>query len=442
MRPPACALLLLALTPPVTAPTNDGHIKFTDLGYCWYGGPTSDVPCPWSTYFPNFVRLPAGEVNVTHTNSTMSRTDNNTQTRVTQPPMVMGPKQQLMVQGFEPDEWSDMLVSRDGGTSFGLFEARWPNPQAGGEAAGVGWLKDGTVLAATCEQQHNPGLTLFSRGTANASCAGITCKIGATSAMPLACCGGWRWDPLLATISPLHPGWSTGGCASIRFIEDESDGTIYYITCNSNKQPPHETLERAVVYASTDRGRSFHVRGSLMEWSSESDLLPLGGGRLLAVTRYQTRNCSDSPTEFAKDIGRAIGPHYQVDFHGVPFCVRCILVAVLSPPHHHLFAGHSAAVLWEWRTVVDDARHGDGLCPTDGVHHPARPRNCHCFQSQGLCQHHERIDQGLFATLWAAGDYQLRRSEDIQQRNTGAASWRHVMIRMRMMPIHLKSPLK
>ena len=48
-----------------------------------------------------------------------------------------------------------------------------------------------------------------------------------------------------------------------------------------------------------------------MEWSSESDLVSLGGGRLLAVTRYQTRNCSDSPTFHATTIGRATGPHYQ-----------------------------------------------------------------------------------------------------------------------------------
>ena len=57
----------------------------------------------------------------------------------------------------------------------------------------------------------------------------------------------------------------------------------------------------------------FHAWGSrsLMEWSSASDLVALGGGRLIAVTRYQTRNSSQSPTFNAPTIGRATGPRYQ-----------------------------------------------------------------------------------------------------------------------------------
>jgi hypothetical protein len=31
---------------------------FTELGYCWYCGPTCFVRCPWSSFYP-CVRLPA-----------------------------------------------------------------------------------------------------------------------------------------------------------------------------------------------------------------------------------------------------------------------------------------------------------------------------------------------------------------------------------------------
>ena len=118
----------------------------------------------------------------------------------------------------------------------------------------------------------------------------------------------WTGPTTLPTNASI--GHYAGGDNSLRFIEDEA-GTIFYTTGNFDKVPPRETLTYPVVYASTDHGHTFKPRGQLIEWGSESDLLALGGGKLLAVTRYQTRNCSDSPTFNSSSIGRATGPHYQ-----------------------------------------------------------------------------------------------------------------------------------
>ena len=76
-----------------------------------------------------------------------------------------------------------------------------------------------------------------------------------------------------------------------------------------------EATEFTAVYASTDRGLSWAIWGDLGVWSSESDIASLGGRNLIAATRHQTVNASDSPTWLS--LGSAVGPQYQAT--GVTF---------------------------------------------------------------------------------------------------------------------------
>ena len=226
----------------------------------------------WSSYYPRFVTLPPHDLNISGDANTSDAH------HVSQPPMIKGgPRGELLVQADRV-----LLHSADG--------RRWDvlTPYPGGGPAGVGWLRDGTLLTASFSASFH--ITLY-RGTRNAT-------------------GGYAWTGPTMLPTNHSIGEFAGGDNSLRFVEDE-EGTIFYTTGNFDKVPPKETLTYPVVYVSTDRGRTFKPRGQLIEWGSESDMVALGGGSLLAVTRYQTRNCSDSPTFNSSSIGRATGPHYQ-----------------------------------------------------------------------------------------------------------------------------------
>ena len=278
------AVLLLHLAAPGALGQGAGGEQSTDdLGYCWYCGPTCYTTCPWSSYFPKFLAAKPPELNI-------SRDANTSDAHhVSQPPMIKGgPRGELLVQAERV-----LLHSVDGRS----WDAHTTYP--GGAPAGVGWLRDGTLLTASFSAsiRNRSGIDQASytiahyRGTPNAQ-------------------GGYSWTGPTTLVTNSSIGEYAGGDNSLRFIEDEQ-GTIFYIAGNFDKVPPRETRTYPVVYVSTDRGHTFAPRGQLIEWGSESDMVPLGGGQLLAVTRYQTRNCSDSPTFHSSSIGRATGPHYQ-----------------------------------------------------------------------------------------------------------------------------------
>ena len=270
---PMVLMQLIAVLPAPAAGGQGGkQAAYTDLGYCWYCGPTCYTTCPWSSFFPKFLALPPHEVNI-------SRDANTSDAHhVSQPPMVQGgPRGELLVQAER------VLLHSVDGHSWDVL-----TPYPGGGPAGVGWLRDGTLLTASFSTAFH--ITLY-RGTPEGA-------------------RGYSWTGPTKLITNSSIGDFAGGDNSLRFIEDD-EGTIFYITRNFDRAPPDETLTYPVVYVSTDRGRTFAPRGQLIEWGSESDILPLGAGNLLAVTRYQTRNCSDSPTFHSSSIGRATGPHYQ-----------------------------------------------------------------------------------------------------------------------------------
>jgi len=153
-------------------------------------------------------------------------------------------RSRLLVQGN-----STLLSSTDGGRTFTFLTT---TADAGG--VGLGWLRDGTILAA------------FSKNASIAVWRGYQTSSGDIV---------WSQPNPLPPFSPSHK--FSEECAAARFVEDD-DGTVFFIQCSYDAISPAERRVRAVVYASTDGGRMFAPRGSLMDWSAESDLISLGGG--------------------------------------------------------------------------------------------------------------------------------------------------------------------
>ena len=365
LRLAALLLLHLGAPPGALGQGAGGEQSTDDLGYCWYCGPTCYTTCPWSSFFPKFLALP--EVNI-------SRDANSSDAHhVSQPPMIKGgPRGELLVQAERV-----LLHSVDGRS----WDPHTTYP--GGAPAGVGWLRDGTLLTASFSA------SIRNRSGIDQSSYSIAHYRGTPNAQ-----GGYSWTGPTTLVTNSSIGEYAGGDNSLRFIEDEQ-GTIFYIAGNFDKVPPRETRTYPVVYVSTDRGHTFAPRGQLIEWGSESDMVPLGGGELLAVTRYQTRNCSDSPTFHSSSIGRATGPHYQgtavvrSSDNGASTFTRALSLAL---PLTRL------AALWG-RRDLDNRRLGDGICAADGLHRARRRRDHrHRLLPQRYFQWHQ---------IWAAGNLLL-----------------------------------
>ena len=107
----------------------------------------------------------------------------------------------------------------------------WPG---GGSPAGVGWLRDGTVLVASFDP--SAFTTRVTRGTQRHENETET----ETKTE-------WQWGPLV--LLPTNTSVARfSGCAAQRFVEDAEDGTVFFIGCTYDLKPPRETTARAVVY--------------------------------------------------------------------------------------------------------------------------------------------------------------------------------------------------
>ena len=263
---------------------------------CWYCGPTCFVECTWSVYEPRIYDW-APQALVSPGFEPCGHPEG---VCVVQPPLVIGPNEELAVQSEKY-----LLTSSDGGRSWdregpaptGPTHCPWATCTSFRMGAGLGWLRDGTVLAVSSMAGPEQQLLWVSRGRRRSPPS--TNKSQA-----------WVWEPAVL----LPPAWrndSTGGDNAMRCLE-ASDGTVYFITEDDDAKPPAESEAQAIIYASTDKGRSFAPRGSLGMWTSESDVLERQSqpGHLVGVTRLQTKNSSDSPANNSP-MGQAIGPRYQ-----------------------------------------------------------------------------------------------------------------------------------
>ena len=138
--PRACReLLLLLLLHPAAAP---GPAYKGGLGEtpCWYCGASCYVRCSWSVYRPAFVEhlIPVELIQPTN----FGTCGMNPPVCVTQPPLSIGPNDELVVQG------EALLFSTSGGKTW---SRQAPNPSGPAHCpwkfcghpglAGVGWLR-------------------------------------------------------------------------------------------------------------------------------------------------------------------------------------------------------------------------------------------------------------------------------------------------------------
>ena len=187
---------------------------------------------------------------------------------------------------------SALLVSRDDGIAWSVLTA-WPQPP--GQVAapgGVAVLSDGGILVAAVVPR--PGTTT----------ASIYASRGQQTAT------GWQWSPYVAV---GNGSFLAGAGTSRRFVtaagsvNNTSTTTLYYAAPTVG---PGVIGPRTTIFASVDNGWSFVARGNLPRWTIESDLLPLDDGVIIAVSRYQTKNATLTPTVRAS-LGHAVGPRYQ-----------------------------------------------------------------------------------------------------------------------------------
>ena len=241
-----------------------------------------------------------------------------------QPTVAMGPDEELVAEGLRAGEIKNCLAgkppsrddttgflyhSRDGGLNWArLCEVplRHKPPQesdttSGPNLSGVGFLSDGTLLS-TIRHHHCNGVS----GVHNET---VCSRVWVTRSSDR----GRSWsDPYELDPSPYE---AIGG-NKVRFFE-RSDGTVLLpMNCTRYARPgkplsPADEYEVAQVYASGDRGCTWHNHGDLNKHSDESDLLELPSGRILASTRYQRRRMPGDPPELVSGAGKETGSLFK-----------------------------------------------------------------------------------------------------------------------------------
>ena len=306
------------------------------------------IAWPWNVFEPRFQQWPARV-------KTFTGLDHET---FSQPPLnifqTAGGKIELLVQS---NTGGQVLISQNGGGSFSPLCPKPPGP--GRTASGVGILRDGTLLAATnqeeCTYHHGAGGGLQCSFHTWMHRAEITRGSTGTAT-------GCRWVDQYE-LQPLYEGDYVGANCALRFSQAD-DGTVYYMVENDRAPPspnatlpPQQEYSFAVLYASTDSGKSFQYRGSPGRYTDENNILPVGEQGLLALTRYQDDAGMRSDT-----LG---GPHYKQTAitrstdagrcDGPPFpCARTRVLSLCL------------------KQVLDSGAHPDGVSSADSLARVAR----------------------------------------------------------------------
>eukprot|EP01048_Picozoa_sp_COSAG05_P024613 COSAG05_NODE_5868_length_1069_cov_1.689691_1_plen_317_part_01 len=246
--------------------------------------PDSGGGFTWSVYYPKFVPLPL---------------DNYIETGVggmVQPSLALGGNgthPQLITQDYS----SHPLVSRDGGFSWtplcGTISAHTTGAGSddrvtpfAGRPAGIGMLRDGTLLLGTGTQAVVNGAHPCASNPWLSNCTAQVYIFRIT----VSAAGHCRWGaphqlPTLSAGKPCAAGSqhcdNVGGDASNRFRVSPSTGDIYYTGTNLRSPapgrtlPPSEQYDYSVCYKSTDAGVSFAPAGVIGRHIAEVDILPL-----------------------------------------------------------------------------------------------------------------------------------------------------------------------
>ena len=151
-------------------------------------------------------------------------------------------------------------------------------------------LRDGTLLWAYHSSEHETDFVIRSKD------------------------GGKTWEPWSRIVdrAPFDDAGGNQNC-----MTEFKDGTILWPTrlgpasskikerdaaSGTWQGPPHWTT---YVYRSTDGGRTWGEKSPLQEWGTETNLLALASGGLLAAIRYQRYAEAPAPTNEPEDIAAA-----------------------------------------------------------------------------------------------------------------------------------------
>ena len=108
----------------------------------------------------------------------------------------------------------------------------------------------------------------------------------------------------------------TGGSTQNRVTQD-ADGTLFTVAMNRQRMvdaahplPSDQVASVLAVYASTDDGKSFALRGNLSQWSSEGEVKSLGA-RMVATVRYQTQHWVDTRYDNGTTLSNVTQPGFK-----------------------------------------------------------------------------------------------------------------------------------
>lgn len=258
------------------------------------GDGTPDVlNCYWSLYTPILRPWPAREQ------------FNHSTKGFIEPTIVAGSHfghEVLLVQSG-----AEISISRTAGRSFAPL-CVYPGahrPAGAGFANGLGLLSDGTLLAAHYYSDADGIRTMVFRGKLPTVGGLVGSSAGGTDC-------GWSKGFVLPPIGSQKN--SVGGGLGIRFTEgtvpddDGNDVTAVLFAVRNQEEftaeghpiPKSAQASYAVIYRSTNSGRTFAVHGRLSNNTAEADLLVLPraapganaqlAGTVVATSRYQTRH--------------------------------------------------------------------------------------------------------------------------------------------------------
>ncbi len=231
---------------------------------------------------------------------------------VSQPSIVKDPKGQLFVAGTH----GEVFHSRDGAESWALLceaPALDPDVPAGLkvmalDSSGIGVSSEGTLLLPW-RMAYNDGREYC--GHEDETYHDVMWVTRSEDRGKT-----WEASPLLDP-SP----YDVIGGNQVR-INEMSDGRLLVVETAARQPRPGKPLPKsewklwALLFCSTDDGRTWTHIADLGEHTDESDLLELPSGKLLASVRYQRKKLPDDPDELAT-------PYYFDPEHDKDRCREC-----------------------------------------------------------------------------------------------------------------------
>lgn len=222
-----------------------------------------------------------------------------------QPTLSLGPNDELVADGLRKCEVEDpgsrgdqtalLYRSADGGRTWTTL-CELPMPVAaplsagvtfGPRPGGVGFLRDGTLLASIRLYYRDGG------GSDGPEDTSVHSRVWVTRSADR----GRTWDaPVELDPAPFE---AMGG-NRVRFHECPDGTVLLPMNCTRCARPgrplqDQDRYETAQIYGSTDAGRTWTGIGDVGKHSDETDLLSLPSGRILAATRYQRRCMPGDP---------------------------------------------------------------------------------------------------------------------------------------------------